>query len=73
MDWSNTLSDNPGNEFWRVEDAAVRDEFAAIFRSEAEELDLSDEDLADVGPSFADSDGLEAQAIEPDFIYKLCL
>ena len=61
------MSENPGNEFWRVEDAAVRDEFAAIFRSEAEEFDLSDEELADVDPSFADSDGIEAQAGEPDF------
>ena len=61
------MSDNPGNEFWRVEDAAVRDEFAAIFRDEAEELDLSDEDLADVDPSFADTDDVEAQVSEPDF------
>ena len=61
------MSENPGNEFWRVEDAAVRDEFAAIFRSEVEEIDLADEDLADVDSSFADSNDLEPQAGEPDF------
>ena len=60
-------NNDPGNEYWRIEDAAVRDEFAAIFHSEADELDLADEGLADVDPSFADDDDLAIQSDEPDF------
>ena len=41
------MNNDPGNEFWRTEDAAVRDEFAAIFGSEddpADDFTLDDYD-----------------------------
>jgi hypothetical protein len=43
-------NNDPGNEFWRTEDDAVRAEFAAIFGSEddlADDFTLDDDDELD--------------------------
>ena len=36
-------NNDPGNEFWKTEDDAVRDEFAAIFGSEDDPADDDNE------------------------------
>lgn len=48
------FDDDSDNKFQRVEDQAVRDEFAAIFRSEDEVYEPTPEDLEEMAQVFAE-------------------
>ena len=58
------MSDDPGNEFWRIEDSAVRDEFATIFGSE---VDPADDFTLDAEDEFGDPADMPTDSSSADW------